>query len=1141
LLCLGFGLFASAATLHDFGAVNVNASATYAFSASISGVSAAPILSTTIGSPFTLSSAACPVSGSTASCTATVTFAPLYPGLQTGAIYAKTSSGTSLGVYFLKGTGMSAQLAFTPGIINTYAGTSTWGYQDNVARASATFRNPAGLALDSAGNIYVADSVNQVIRKITPTAVTTIAGNGASGASGDHGLATAATLNNPTGVALDDAGNLYIADQGNGLIRRVDAVSGVITTVAGGGTTLLTSSARNVLAQNAFLSGPAAVAVDVSGNLFLSDSFHQVVLRVDAVTGLITVYAGGGPGGGSDGLGDGAAATSALFNNPTGLALDASGNLYIADSGNNRIRMVNASTGVVTSVAGTGAFGYAGDGGAATSAWLATPMGVRLDAAGNLYIVDFGNNVIRQKLAATGVIRTVVGNGTNGYSGDGALASAAKLANPIDVAVSQAGALFVADYGNNVIRQVTLSSSALNFSSVTAGLASLAQAVTPINIGNQALTLSALSVSSSFRQVASTASCSSGLSLAAGAICTVAIEFAPIASGTIAGTLSIASNSLNGTGTQTIALSGTGVGGNAPNVQSSTASLNFGTVATGSTQSQTVTLTNSGAGALSIAGISLGGSSVFTQSTNCTSTLAPGTSCTTTITFAPQLNVTYTATLTFTDSAGTSPQQIAISGTGSGGPIGTVGSSSVYFSPVLSSAGLSQSVSFTNTGTSSLTIQGISMSGTNSTDFNVTTTCGTTLAVGQSCAFLIAFTPGAAGVRTSTLTVVDNGAGSPHNLTLSGTGPATPLQFVPVTPCRVVDTRLATGPFGGPQLAAASARSFPFPSSACGIPANAAAFLLNVAVVPSGALSYLTIWPTGLTQPGVATLTSDGRVKADAAIVGAGVNGGVAVYVTQASHVILDISGYFVAGNSAALDFFPLTPCRIADTRLATGPFGGPYLSGGASRSFPVAASPCAIPATAQAFSLNFSVVPHGALGYLTAWPTGQTQPLVSSLNAPTGVVTANAGVTQSGTGGAISVFASNDTDLIIDVNGYFAPQTGGGLSLYTLYPCRVTDTRSAGGQFTGTLNVNVTASPCGVPSSAQAFVLNATVVPSGALGYLSLWANGHPQPTVSTLNAVDGVITSNMAVVPMSNGSISVFAPNPTQVILDIASYFAP
>jgi hypothetical protein len=532
---------------------------------------------------------------------------------------------------------------------------------------------------------------------------------------------------------------------------------------------------------------------------------------------------------------------------------------------------------------------------------------------------------------------------------------------------------------------------------------------------------------------------------------------------------------------------------------------------------------------------------VFSQSNTCGTSLAIGSTCVITLTFAPSVSSSYAATLTLVDSAGTSQQQVAITGTGSGGPSGTVSASSVYFSPVVSGASYPQSVTFSNTGTGILTLSGISLSGTNSTDFNVTTTCGTTLAVGQSCTLLIVFTPGGAGVRTATLTLADNGAGSPHAVALSGVNSATPLQFVPVTPCRVADTRNPTGPFGGPVLMGNSVRSFVIPNGACGIPANAAAYLVNVAVVPSGALGYLTMWPTGLSQPLVATLTSDGRVKDNSAVVAAGLGGGISVYVTNATHVIVDISGYFVAGNSAALEFYAVTPCRIADTRNAIGALGGPSLAGGATRSFPILSSSCNIPPTAQAYSLNFSAVPNGPLGYLTAWPAGQTQPQVSALNAPTGQVTANAGIVQAGTGGAVDVYATNTTNLVIDINGYFAAPGSGGLSLYTLTPCRVLDTRLSSGLLTGALNVNVTGGSCVVPAAAKAFVLNATVVPSGALGYLSLWAAGQTQPVVSTLNATDGVITSNMAIVPSGSGSISAFAPNPTQLILDISSYFAP
>ncbi len=369
------------------------------------------------------------------------------------------------------------------------------------------------------------------------------------------------------------------------------------------------------------------------------------------------------------------------------------------------------------------------------------------------------------------------------------------------------------------------------------------------------------------------------------------------------------------------------------------------------------------------------------------------------------------------------------------------------------------------------------------------------------------------------------------------------LYFVPVTPCRVADTRNPAGPFGGPELIAGSTRNFVVSSSACGIPSSAAAYSLNITVVPDAQLGYLTVWPSGQPQPFVSTLNSDGRFKANAAIVPAGAGGAVSIYASDATHVIIDIDGYFVeAGSSGSgLAFYKTTPCRLVDTRSAPSSLGGPFLSGGASRQFPLLSGSCGIPGSAAAYALNFTAVPHGSLTYLTTWPSGQPQPLVSTLNAPTGTVTANAAIVPAGSGGNISVFVSDDTDLVIDINGYFAPPASGGLSLYPLTPCRAVDTRNSTGQFTGVLAVDVAGSGCNVPGTAQAYILNATVVPPAPLVYLTLWANGASQPWVSTLNALDGAITSNMAIVPTTNGFINAYASDPTQLILDISSYFAP
>ena len=383
-------------------------------------------------------------------------------------------------------------------------------------------------------------------------------------------------------------------------------------------------------------------------------------------------------------------------------------------------------------------------------------------------------------------------------------------------------------------------------------------------------------------------------------------------------------------------------------------------------------------------------------------------------------------------------------------------------------------------------------------------------------------------------------SGNSNSITQDVGPPA--LLFVPVTPCRIADTRGANGLFGGPTLASGSTRNFAVPNSACGIPSTAAAYSLNVTVVPQQPLAYLTVWAAGATQPVVSTLNStDGRIKANAAIVPAGTGGGVSIFVTDTTDVILDVNGYFVP--STGLAFYPVTPCRMVDTRGSVGSLAGPSMVGGEARTFPILSSTCNIPLTAQAYSLNFTAVPQGPLSYLTVWPAGQSQPGVSTLNAPTGSITANAAVVPAGANGSISAYATNNSDLIIDINGYFAPKGPGGVSLYTVTPCRVLDTRETGsGQpFSGTINVNVIGAGCGAPATAQAFVFNTTVVPTGGLSYLTAWAQGPTQPVVSTLNAPDGSVTSNMAVVPTNNGFVSVFATDYTQLILDFSGYFAP
>ncbi|HLJ49266.1 MAG TPA: glycoside hydrolase family 44 protein [Bryobacteraceae bacterium] len=362
----------------------------------------------------------------------------------------------------------------------------------------------------------------------------------------------------------------------------------------------------------------------------------------------------------------------------------------------------------------------------------------------------------------------------------------------------------------------------------------------------------------------------------------------------------------------------------------------------------------------------------------------------------------------------------------------------------------------------------------------------------------------------------------------SGVGPG--LAFYPLSPCRVADTRATSIMTGG------STRTFAVQASPCGVPASAQAYAMNVTAVPPGPLTYVSIWAAGSAQPVVSTLNAtDGTIVANAAIVPAGANGAINVFVSDTSHVVLDINGYFAPPGMQALAFFPLTPCRVADTR------GHGGIGAGTSRDFAIRSSSCGVPAAALAYSLNFTAVPPGPLTYLSAWPSGQAQPYVSTLNSVNGRIVANAAIIPAGSAGAVSVYASDATDLVIDINGYFGPVGNpGALLFYPLTPCRVADTRS-GPPVSSERDFQVGGS-CGLPGSAGAFSLNMTAVPHGPLGYLTTWPTGLAQPVVSTLNSLNGTIVANAAIVPVGvGGAISVFVSGVADVIIDTNGYFAP
>ncbi len=333
-------------------------------------------------------------------------------------------------------------------IITTVAGNGTGAYAGDGGQASvAELYQPYGVAFDGAGNMYIADNENNRIRKVTTAGIiTTVAGTGAQGYSGDGGQATAAELYTPTGIALDAAGNLYIVDEDNFVIRKV-TTAGIITTVAGNNAGGYSGDGGQATAAE--ILRPYGMTVDAAGNLYIADTQNNRVRKVNT-SGIITTIAGTGTGAYG---GDGGQASSADLYSPSGVIFDATGNLYIADTQNNCIRKVNTS-GIITTIVGSGTYGYTGDGGQATLAELKSPRAIVL-ASGNLFIADETNNCVR-KVNTSGIISTIAGNGVASFSGDGGQATAAELNIVTGVAFDGSGGnLYITDFGNNRIRMVT--------------------------------------------------------------------------------------------------------------------------------------------------------------------------------------------------------------------------------------------------------------------------------------------------------------------------------------------------------------------------------------------------------------------------------------------------------------------------------------------------------------------------------------------------------------------------------------------------------------------------------------------------------------------------------------------------------------
>lgn len=525
---------------------------------------------------------------------------------QASAVVLRTAGITALAVAVASASALHAQLTVTPGrTAATAAGTGALGFSgDGAAATAATLAAPRAVAYDAAGNLYIADTRNHAVREVLKASgnIVTVAGVGLAGFAGDNGSATSALLDTPTGIAVDAAGNLYIADSRNHRIRKV--AGGVITTVAGTGVAGFSGDGGPATA--AALALPSGIAIDASGNLYIADTDNQRIRKVTGTT--ITTVAGNGD---QAFAGDGAAATAAALDSPVGVAVDAAGNLYIADTHNQRIRLVTAATGLIGTLAGSGtptfAGGFAGDNAAASSAALSKPTGVSVDAAGNVYVADTNNQRIRQLGPGSGAtIATVAGTGSQGFGNDGGLATAAILNAPRAAVPDSTGNLAVADALNQRIRTGLLPT--LTFAAQAVGTTSAAQTVTLANSGGASLTVTALAFTSGFAAAAGGTCTALPITLAAGASCTQSVAFTPTATGAAAGSLT-----LSGTGTisQKVLLAGTATVGTATVAVTSTA-INYGSTPT------TLQATVSGAGVAPTGAVTLQVDGGTAQPASCT-------------------------------------------------------------------------------------------------------------------------------------------------------------------------------------------------------------------------------------------------------------------------------------------------------------------------------------------------------------------------------------------------------------------------------------------------------------------------------------------------------------------------------------------
>jgi hypothetical protein len=697
-------------------------------------------------------------------------------------------------------TGTYFGQSITADNIDTVAGNAHFSFSgDGGPATNAVIGIPAGLSTDAAGDLFVADeSFTSVIREVlaaAPHNIQTVVGEPDNGGYVNGALASG-LINQPFGVFVDHSGNLFIADTVNNAIREVPAVSGNgmvvgnIYTIAGTGTA--GTNGDMGLATGAELNAPEGVAVDQAGNVFIADTGNSAIREIPVATangmtaGHLYTIAGTLNTPGS--TGQSGPASQVLLNHPSSVFVDLSNNIYVVDTGNDIVLEIPSTTiGLMTAgniyrVAGTVATpGYSGNTGSAINAELNAPFGIYVDGAGNLFISDTTNNVVRKVTASTGIISLVAGDNTAGFSGDGGPAISAEMIQPLGLAGGPAGNLLISDSGNGRVRSVTnllnsahlsATPSPLAFGSQAENTTSAALVLTLTNVGTSSLTVNNFTVGGTnagdFAATSPAPTCT-GAVLAATQTCTINVTFTPSTLTAETATITITDDANSPV---VVTLTGTGA---LPTATPSPTSLAFGNQILNTTSpAQVVTITNSSAVTLTIASVAVTGGNAgdFAQTNTCSTPVPAAGTCTISVTFTPTASGARASAVVVTDNAADSPQSIALTGTGvTTAAVVVLNPTSLTFtSQNTGTTSAAKTVMLTNTGNATLNITSIAVGGANAGDFAQTNTCGTSVAAAGTCTISVTFSPTAAGARAASVLLTDNANGSPQSILLAGVG-----------------------------------------------------------------------------------------------------------------------------------------------------------------------------------------------------------------------------------------------------------------------------------------------------------------------------------------------------------------------------------